>query len=73
MTRRYVATIRLSYQVALHRLFRYARTSTDQFEYGPMSLDAMEDSGLVVSAPSERDMKGVAAVLAGVPGLYPSD
>lgn len=69
-TLRYRAVMSLAYSVALLYLLEYARESGDDFEYGPMSLEALQDQGLVVSGSR---LEGVQRVLAEIPGLYLSD
>jgi len=69
-TLRYRAVMRLAYSVALLRLMEYARSGREEFKFGPVDLDALEDQGLVVSGP---DLSGVLTILADIPGLYLSD
>jgi hypothetical protein len=69
-TVRYRAVMQLAYAVALLHLLEYARESREVFEYGPMSLAALEDQGLTISGPR---LDGARKVLAEIPGLYLSD
>lgn len=69
-TLRYRAVMNLAYSVALLHLLEYARESREDFEYGPMDLNAIEDQGLTVSGPR---LSGVMKVLEGIPGLYLSE
>jgi hypothetical protein len=69
-TFRYRAVMQLAYAVALLHLLEYARESRAVFEYGPMSLAALEDQGLTISGPR---LAGAQKVLAEIPGLYLSD
>jgi hypothetical protein len=66
-TIRYRAVMRLSYSVALLHLLEYARESREEFEYGPMSLAALDNQGLTICGPK---LDGVQKVLADIPGLY---
>lgn len=61
--------MRLAYSVALLRLMEYARESQAQFEFGPMSLEALAEQGLMVSG----DVTGVQERLADIPGLFLSE
>lgn len=69
-TIRYRAAMGLAYSVAMLALMEYARSSTENFTFGPMTLEALEDQGLAISG---TDLEGVQRVLAGIPGLYISD
>jgi hypothetical protein len=69
-TLRYRAPMELAYVVALLLLMEYARESDDRFTYGPMSLEALRDQGLLVSG---LRLDGVRKVLAEIPGLHLSD
>ena len=61
------AAMRLSYSVALMLLMEHARGTGEEFEYGPLSLDALEEQGLRVTGTR---LEGVQKVLADIPGLY---
>jgi hypothetical protein len=69
-TLRYRAAMNIAYAVALLYLLEYARSSREDFEYGPMDLAALHDQGLIVSGSR---LDGVQKVLAEIPGLYLSD
>ena len=70
-TRRYFADSSVSYALAAIALVEYAREHRgEEFSFGPLDSRAMAESGLVVSGMS---LDGVAAVLAGVPGLAEYD
>jgi hypothetical protein len=68
-TLRYRASTRAVYASALLALVQYARTSAASFQFGPMSLDAIDSEGLAVSG----DTDGAEQVLAGIPGLVQQD
>jgi hypothetical protein len=69
-TVRYRADSSLAYSLACLRLMEHARSSGEDFEFGPLTLEGMREEGLVVTGP---DLESVGMVLAGIPGLVESD
>lgn len=65
-TARYFAASRLAYAQALVELAEHARVSTEDFEFGPLDISALEHQGLSVSGP---DLSGVRELLGKIPGL----
>lgn len=51
---------------AVVAVLRHARTSTDNFSFGPLRLSDLERDGLLIEGP---DIGNVMTVLAAVPGL----
>jgi hypothetical protein len=66
-TRRFFADSPLSYALAAIALVDYARAHPkEDFAFGPLSSQAMTETGLTLSG---SDLAGAAAVLAGIEGL----
>lgn len=70
-TLRFRAPTRLSYVHALLALVHRARTTDEEFTFGPVALPALEEQGLAVSGPGIRSWAD--DFLAEVPGLYLAD
>lgn len=69
-TIRFRGDMPLAYAYAVILLTEHARTSGEEFDFGPLDQAAMRRSGLVVTGP---DLTGVTEVLAGLPGLVRAD
>jgi hypothetical protein len=67
-TRRWFADSTVSYALAAISLFEYAREHDVRYAFGPLSTQAMKDSGLSVSG-SDSALEHAARVLEAVPGL----
>jgi hypothetical protein len=66
-TIRYRAPSNLSYTMAMVELVKYARTHPEPpFTFEPLTLDRLENEGLVISGP---ELDGVSDLLKAVPGL----
>lgn len=71
-TLRYRAESTISYARALYALTVYAHDHHDAwFDYGPLQLEALLDTGLIVAGPGE--LESVRRLLEEIQGLYPSD
>lgn len=69
-TVRYWADSTIPLAHAIVELVRYARShedDLDQFEFGPLDVQAMREQGLTVSGPR---LAGVTRLLEQVPGLH---
>lgn len=71
LTIRFRAESRISYARALRVLVERARTSSYDFDIGPLDLRALEDQGLTVSGPDVG--RWADDFLAEVPGLHLAD
>jgi hypothetical protein len=68
---RFRAESRITYAHALVNLLKRARSGSDDFTFGPLTLAALEYQGLLVSGPG---VSGWADdFLKQIPGLYRSD
>jgi hypothetical protein len=65
-TLRFFADSRIPLAHAVIALVEHARGSEDNFEFGPLDLAVMTESGLTVAGP---DLDGVAMLLSRIPGL----
>lgn len=70
MDQRFRALTRIPYAQAILALTEYARRSSAEFSYGPLSTAALENQGLTVSA-NEDELASIVDLLSlQVPGLY---
>ena len=69
-TLRYRAESSIPYAHAIIALSEYARGSGEDFDFGPVMLDALDAQGLTVTGP---DLELVKRLLDKVPGLRISD
>lgn len=71
LTIRFRAESRITYARALVNLFSRARSGSDDFTFGPLTLAALEDQGLLISGAG---VSGWADdFLKEIPGLHRSD
>lgn len=69
-TVRYRADSALAYSLAVITLVEHARATKADFEFGPLTIEGLAETGLVVTGP---DLEEVEQLLAGIPGLVASD
>ena len=69
-TVRFRADSPLSYSLAVISLVEHARSTQQEFTFGPLTVEGLTQGGLVVTGP---DLGEVEELLAGIPGLVASD
>lgn len=73
VTRRFRAASTLPYSQAIVLVAEYARTSTEDFSFGPLNVSAMVNNGLTITGPAEV-VKDISDLLEReVPGLYAAE
>lgn len=70
-TLRYRAASRIPYARALLTLADFARTSTREFVFGPLSISALEANGLAITGPDAEQWAD--DLMKGIAGLHRSD